>query len=199
MNKKPVHVRAGRRFCMKKTIPLLVAAICLFVGACRTQPTYDRNDPNQDYERFLNSHVFAACENVGQFSARYSLADLLQRPQNDSAYYKVRFINGPCKGVKAQTTSVILKTQPIENASLIETGTLVLRNYDNPKDPQDATVTSHWNVGVVLDTSRAKKGILDVGFPRDRNDFFPARESVYVHNLRLITQPTVKDVRHFIH
>ena len=53
-------------------------------------------------------------------------------------------------------------------------------------------------MGVVLGTDRARKGILDIGFPRDHNDFFPARESVYVHNLRTIEQPAFKDIRNFI-
>lgn len=183
---------------MNKYTAVVGAVLCLALSACRTQPAYDRNDPNQDYERFINSHVFAACQAVGKPYARYSLAQLLQRPQDDSPYYKIRFVNGPCKGTTAWTTQVILQTQPVEDATLIETGTLVLRNFDNPKQPYDKSLTDHWNVGVVLDNERAKKGILDVGFPRDRNDFFPARESVYSHNLRTITKPVLKDVRQFV-
>ena len=41
-------------------------------------------------------------------------------------------------------------------------------------------------------------GILDVEFPRDRNDFMPAREGAYVHNVRYITKPDVQDVRTFL-
>lgn len=184
---------------MKKYAILLAGVLCLALSACRTQSAYDRNDPDQDYERFINSHVFAACEAVGQPYARYSLAELLKRPQQDNPYYKIRFINGPCKGSTVWTPHVILKTQPVEDATLIQTGTLVLRNFDNPKNPQDKSITSHWNVGVVLGTDRAKKGILDIGFPRDKNDFFPARESIYAHNLRTIMEPVTQDVRHFIH
>ena len=94
-------------------------------------------------------------------------------------------------------THIITKTRPIEDAALIETGTMVIRNFDNPKQ-QDKNITDHWNVGVVLATDRAKKGILAIGFPRDSNDFFPARESVYVHNVRTIEQPAFKDIRNFI-
>lgn len=173
-------------------------ALCLCIGACRKQTTYDRNDPNQDYERFINSHVFAACEAVGHPYARYSLAELLQRPANDSPYYKVAFINGPCKGVTALTTDVILKTRPVDDASLVPTGTTVLRNFDNPREPYNKDITDHWNIGVVMGNKRSDKGILDLGFPRDRNDFFPSRESVYVHNVRYIISPKAKDVRKFL-
>ena len=51
---------------------------------------------------------------------------------------------------------------------------------------------------LIMGTSRAKQGIIDLGFPRDRNDFFPARESVYAHNVRYIISPKGKDVRKFI-
>lgn len=183
---------------MKKYAVLAGILLCLTLVSCRKQTTYDRNDPNQDYERFINSHIFAACEAVGTPHARYSLAELLQRPADNSPYYKVSFINGPCKGVTAWTTDVILKTRPIDDAALIPTGTLVLRNFDNPKEPYNKDITDHWNTAVVMGNDRAKKGIIDLGFPRDRNDFFPARESAYVHNVRTVVSPKVKDVRKFI-
>ena len=181
---------------MNKWIFPLVFCAGLLATACHKN-TYDRNDPEQSYERFINSHVFAACEAYEKPYARYSLANLLRRPTDNSPYYKIKFINGPCKGITVETTHVITKTNPIEDASLVETGTMVLRNFDNPKQ-QDKNLTDHWNVGVVLGTDRARKGILDIGFPRDHNDFFPARESVYVHNLRTIEQPAFKDIRNFI-
>lgn len=183
---------------IKKYTLLLSILLCLSVSACRKQTTYDRNDPQQDYERFINSHVFAACEAVGKPYARYSLAQLLQRPANNSPYYKLTFVNGPCKGSTVWTTDVVLKTQPIEDASLIEPGMMVMRNFDNPKEPYNKDITDHWNKAVVMGTDRAKKGIIDLGFPRDRNDFFPARESAYTHNVRVITSPQAKDVRQFI-
>ena len=172
--------------------------MCLSLCACRKQVEYDRNDPYQDYERFINSHVFAACEFVGKPYARYSLAELLQKPSHNSPYYKISFINGPCKGSTVWTTEVITKTQPVEDAALLETGTVVLRNFDNPKEPYNKDLTDHWNPAVVVGTSRAGKGIVDLGFPRDRNDFFPARESVYTHNVRVVVKPDLKDVRKFI-
>lgn len=182
---------------MKKWMIPFILCACLALTACHQKNTYDRNDPDESYERFINSHVFAACEAYEKPYARYSLAELLQRPSNDSPAYKIKFINGPCKGVRVWTTHVITKTRPIDDATLIETGTPVLRNFDNPKQ-LDKNLTDHWNVGVVVGTERAQKGILDVGFPRDGNDFFPARESVYAHNLRVIEQPAFKDIRNFI-
>ena len=181
---------------MKKWIVPFVFCMCLLASACHKNK-YDRQDPNQSYERFINSHVFAACEQYTKPYARYSLAELIQRPANNSSYYKIKFINGPCKGLSVWTTHVITKTRPVEDATLVETGTMVIRNFDNPKQ-QDINLTDHWNVGVVLGTDRAQKGILDIGFPRDKNDFFPARESVYVHNVRTIEKPAFKDIRNFI-
>lgn len=181
----------------KKYVILAGLVLCLSFAACH-KTTYDRNDPNQDYERFINSHVFAACEAVGRPYARYSLAKLLQRPANNSSDYKITFVNGPCKGVTVWTTEVITKTAPVDDAQLVPTGTIVLRNFDNPKEPYDKDVTDHWNTAVVVGNDRAKQGILDLGFPRDSNDFFPSRESVYAHNVRYIVSPKGKDIRNFI-
>ena len=184
---------------MKKFAVWALVIAGLFTLSCRKN-TYDRFDPNQDYERFINAHVFAACEFIDKPYARYSLADVLQRPGDNPAYedyYKVKFINGPCKGITVWTKYLILKTSPIEDASLLKPGTLVIRNFDNPSK-QDIYQTGHWNLAVVMGTDRAKKGIVDLGFPRDRNDFFPARESVYVHNVRYVVKPALKDVRNFI-
>lgn len=184
---------------IKKYVILAGFVLCLSLTACRKQAQYDRYDPAQDYERFINSHIFAACEAVGQPYARYSLAKLLQRPSDNYSAYKIKFTNGPCKGVTVWTTDVILKTSPVDDAALVPTGTLVLRNFDNPKEPYNKDITDHWNVGVVMGNNRAKQGVIDLGFPRDRNDFFPARESVYTHNTRYILSPKAKDVRKFMH
>ncbi len=183
---------------MKKNwILALLALGGLTLAACRHKMP-ERYDPNQSYERFLNTHVFAKCEAVNTPNARYSLANVLKRPEHDMDYYKVQFINGPCKGVAVWTRDLILKTAPVEDTSAIPTGTVVLRNFDNPKEPFNKDITDHWNAAVVLSTDRADHGILDVGFPRDRNDFFPARESIYLHNIRLIKKPILKDIRQFI-
>lgn len=184
---------------MKKFAVWALVALNLFTLSCRKNK-YDRFDPNQDYERFINAHVFAACEFVDKPYARYSLAEVIQRPGDNRSYadyYKVKFINGPCKGVSVWTPYVILKTRPVEDPSLLQTGMWVIRNYDNPTQP-DIYQTDHWNLGVILGTDRIKKGIVDVGFPRDRNDFFPARESVRTHNIRTLVKPVLKDVRTFV-
>lgn len=183
---------------IKKYTVFILVLCCLAGGACRKQQS-DRYDPQQTYERFINSHVFAACEAVGTPQARYSLATVLQRPQEyNSPYYKIRFVNGPCKGAVVWTKELIRKTSPVEDASVIPTGTVVLRNFDNPKNPYDKDITDHWNLAVVVGKERADKRILDLGFPRDKNDFFPARESIYMHNIRLPAQPAPKDIRQFI-
>ena len=185
---------------MKKIAVWMLIITGLFTVSCRKNNTYDRFDPNQDYERFINSHVFAACEFVDKPYARYSLANIVARPGDNSAYedyYKVKFINGPCKGVAVWTPFIILKTRPVEDPSLLQTGTWVIRNYENPKT-HDLYQTDHWNLGVVVGTSRAKKGIVDIAFPRDKNDFFPARESVRIQNVRTVVKPALKDVRTFI-
>ena len=183
---------------IKKLFVVGLVLSSIVIAGCRRQPQTQRYNPNQTYERFINSHVFAACENVGTPQARYSLASLLQRPQDDRGYYKVKFINGPCKGVSVWTTEVIRRTSPVEDTSSLPTGTVVLRNFDNPKEPFNKDLTDHWNLAVIVGTERADRGILDLGFPRDRNDFFPARESIYLHNIRLISNSTQKDIRQFI-
>ena len=185
---------------IKKCVLLAGVILCFSLGACHKQQVeYDRNDPEQEYERFLNSHVFAACEAVGSPHARYSLAELQKRPADNDPRYKITFINGPCKGVTAWTTDVIVKTRPVEDSSLVTPGTLVIRNFYNPAEPYNKDLTDHWNTAVVMDTPQTKKGRINLGFPRDRNDFFPAREGIYVHNVRYIIEPQLKDVRQFIY
>ncbi len=174
----------------------LVFAYCV-AGCAHTSSPYDREDPDQDYERYINSHVFAACSDIGKPYAAYSLAQLNKRPDNDNPYYKVTFFNGPCKGKVLWTKDVIVKTEPVDGGYL-PTGTVVLRNYQNPAQPEDKTKTDRWHKAVVLSTQRQKDGIVELGFPRDKNDFNPARESVYIHNIRYIKEPAVKDVRTFL-
>ena len=183
---------------IKKYAVLLLVVGSVFLAGCHKKQG-DRYDPQQTYERFIISHVFAACEAIGTPQARYSLATVMQRPQEyNSPYYKIRFVNGPCKGTIVWTKELIRKTSPVEDASMIPTGTVVLRNFNNPKDPYNKDITDHWNLAVVVGKERADKRILDLGFPRDRNDFFPARESIYMHNIRLVDTPARQDIRRFI-
>ncbi len=184
---------------MKKLLGLLLLCGCIALTACHNKKSpYNRTDAKQDYEYFIRNHVFAACLNEEQPYALYSMADLRERPSNNDPRYKVTFINGPCKGKTIWTTHVILKTEPAEGG-LLPTGTILLRNYHNPKEPFDKEKTDRWHVGIVSDNSRVDKGIVDLVFPRDSNDFLPARESVYLHNTRFVIMPEVKDVRTFIH
>lgn len=183
---------------MKKLLGLLLLSTLIFVAGCHEekQSPYNRTS-NDDYEVFLSKHIFAACQNVDQPYALYSLAKLKKTPSNNDPRYKVYFVNGPCKGQTVWTTHVILKTEPV-GAEKLPTGTLVLRNYHNPAEPFDQEQTDRWHVGIVSNTSRTDKNIVDLVFPRDRNDFNPARESIYLHNVRYILSPEVKDVRTFI-
>lgn len=183
---------------MRKFVCIFCVFAAVLVTGCQTQSSpYDREDPNQEYERYINTHVFAACTDIAKPYATYSLAQLNKEPSNDSPYYKVTFINGPCKGKVLWTKDVIMKTEPVESGFL-EVGSVVLRNYHNPVQPDDKDQTDRWHKAVVTDTSRQNKGIVTLGFPRDKNDFNPARESVYIHNVRYILEPQVKDIRTFL-
>ena len=183
---------------MKKLLGLFLFSALLLAG-CRTQQTspYNRN-ADDDYEVFLSKHIFAACQNETKPYALYSLAKLKKTPSDNDPRYKVHFVNGPCKGQTVWTTYVILKTAPV-GAESLPRGTVLLRNYRNPKDPFDQEQTDRWHVGIVSDNSRLNQNIVDLGFPRDAHDFNPAREAVYLHNVRYILQPEIKDVRTFVH
>ena len=182
----------------KHLILLLLCTAGLLVGChMRKESAYNRSTED-DYERFLSKHIFAACAQEGSPNALYSLAKLLKRPANDDPHYKVSFINGPCKGKTIWTTHVILKTEPLATGNL-PLGTAVLRNYWNPKEPFNQEKTDRWHVGIVSNTSRINKGIIDLSFPLDAHDFNPAREGVYLHNVRYVVTPEIKDVRTFIH
>ena len=184
---------------MKKLLGLLFVSSFVLLAGCHQQKEspYNRTNPNQDYERLLNTHIFAACQNAGKPYATYSLATLNKRPSNDDPRYKVTFFNGPCEGETIWPTDVLLKTAAV-GAEPLPKGTVLLRNFWNPKDPYDQEKADRWHKGVVSSSERLNKGIVDMEFPRDRNDFMPAREGVYLHNVRYIVQPEVKDVRTFL-
>ncbi len=185
---------------MKKTIIFVfLFSLMIFIG-CQSEKKespYNRTDDKQDYERLMRTHIFAACENEGAPYALYSLATLNKRPSNDDPRYKVTFFNGPCEGKTIWTTDVLLKTAAVGSEPLPK-GTVLLRNFWNPQKPYDQEKTDRWHKGVVSSSERLNKGIVDMEFPRDRNDFMPAREGVYLHNVRYITQPEVKDIRTFL-
>lgn len=185
---------------MKKLLGFLFVSSLLVLAGCHSQPKespYNRTDNKQDYERLLRIHIFAACENIGKPYATYSLATLNKRPSDDNPYYKVTFFNGPCKGKVLWTKDVLLKTAPV-GAEPLPKGTILLRNFWNPQEPYDQEKTDRWHIGVVSSSERLDKGIVDLEFPRDSNDFMPAREGVYLHNVRYITKPEVQDIRTFL-
>lgn len=183
---------------MKKLFYLSLLGLLVIATGCHSRKSpYDRT-PQDDYEKFLSKHIFAACANVGKPYEMYSLAKLKKRPAKDDPRYKITFVNGPCKGKTVWTTHVILKTEPIEGGELPR-GTALLRNYWNPVEPFDQEKTDRWHIGIVSNNSRVNQGIVDLEFPRDKNDFNPAREGIYVHNARYVVSPRIKDVRTFIH
>ncbi|MBO7190765.1 MAG: hypothetical protein J6V32_01460 [Elusimicrobiaceae bacterium] len=184
---------------MKKSIILFTLCTLALLAGCHSRKSpYNRISNSEDYEQFLGKYVFAACENIEQPNALYSLATLLKRPANNDPRYKIKFENGPCKGKTVWTTHVIVKTEPLGGGELPR-GTVLLRNYWNPKEPFNQEKTDRWNVGIVTGNTRLNKGIVDMSFPRDAHDFNPAREGVYTHNARFIVVPEIKDVRTFIH
>lgn len=177
---------------------VLLLSVALAGCHSRKESPYNR-DANNDYELFLSKHIFAACQNVNEPFALYSLAKLNKSPSNNDPHYKVTFVNGPCKGQTVWTTHVILKTEPVSPSETLPRGTALLRNYWNPKEPFNQEKTDRWHIGIVSNNERVSQGIVDLAFPRDRNDFAPAREGIYLHNVRYVVSPEIKDVRTFIH
>ena len=72
-----------------------------------------------------------------------------------------------------------------------------MRDYNNPRElSSDTSALGHWNRAVVYDTSRLQKeGVVELEFPRDKNDFMAAREFIYVQNIRYIEKPQQKPLR----
>lgn len=184
---------------MKKFACLLVLACAVLAAGChhKKEEPYNRSDYKKEYERLLRTHVFAACISVGKPYATYSLADLNRKPVDNDPRYKVTFINGPCEGKTVFTKDVIVKTQSVD-AGLLPKGTVVLRNYWNPRTPYDTDRTDRWHKGVVYSTANIDKGVVELEFPRDRNDFMASRENVLLHNVRYIVKPETKDVRTYL-
>ena len=183
---------------MKKIFCLFVFCALLSAMGCASKKPYNRTSDKEDFERFLQRYVFAACTNYTQPYATYSLAHLHKKVSSDGKLYKVTFENGPCKGNTVITPYVITKTEPMTTGD-VPLGTVVLRNYWNPREPFDREKLDRWNLGVVTSTSRINKGIIDISFPRDKQDFNPAREGIFLHNVRYVKSPEVKDIRTFIH
>ena len=182
---------------MKKFFSLVVVFALLSAVGCASKKSYNRTSDKEDFERFLQRYVFAACSDYTQPYATYSLARLHKKISADEQLYKVTFENGPCKGNTVVTPYVITKTEHMTTGD-VPLGTVVLRNYWNPREPFNREKLDHWNIGVVSSTSRINQGIIDLSFPRDKQDFNPAREGIFLHNVRYIKAPEIKDVRTFI-
>ncbi len=183
---------------MKKWIfPCLVLLVITCVAGCHSakeDAPYERATVDT-YERNFTSNIFAACQQEGSFYATYSLARLVSKPTEKHPCYKVTFVNGPCKGKTIYTNDIIEKTSPIDGG-ILQKGEVVLRNYYNPRKlDKDTEKLDHWNKGIVYDTSRLDKGVVELEFPVDKNDFMATREFIFVQNIRYIQKPQAKDPR----
>ena len=183
---------------MKKQLLLIgLLSLCMLAGCHHNtkEEPYNRHAQADEYERNFRSNIFASCLLEGKFDAMYSLAHLDAKPTKCNPRYKVTFVNGPCKGKTIFTTDVIEKTAPIDGGQLVK-GDVVLRNYWNPrKQINDTDSLDRWHRGVVYDTSRADKGIIELEFPHDKNDFMAPREFIFLHNVHNIQKPVSKDPR----
>ena len=174
---------------------LLAAGVLCGCHTEKEEAPYNRQAEADGYERNFRSNVFASCSNEGKFYSTYSLARINAKPTQCDSRYKVTFLNGPCKGKTIFTEDVIEKTAPIDGGILLK-GEVVLRDFNNPRKlDKDTEKLGHWNRGVVYDTSRLEEGVVELEFPRDRNDFMATREFVYIQNVRYIQKPAAKDPR----
>lgn len=185
---------------MKKFI-LPVCLLLVLACGChqeKQEAPYNRASASNDYERTFRNHIFASCIDTGKFYATYALAHVDAKPTECDPRYKVTFVNGPCKGKTILTEDVIVKTSPIGGGQLVK-GDVVLRDFWNPKKhPTNIEDMDRWNRGVVYDTSRREKGVIELEFPRDRNDFMATREFIFLQNIRYIEKPEPKDPRIFL-
>lgn len=181
---------------MKKIIlPLLLLTFCLAACHHEKEEPYNRQFTADTYERNFRDNVFAACLNPNKPYATYSLARIKRKPTECDPRYKVTFLNGPCDGKTIFTEDVILKTSPVGGGQLIK-GDVVLRDFWNPRKlNKDTAELNRWQKGVVYDTSRMDQGVVELEFPRDKNDFMAAREFIFLHNIRYIHKPEQKDPR----
>lgn len=184
---------------MKKMILPVVFLLAALAGCHQEKKEdpapYNRAFRADSYERNFSSHIFAACLSEGKPYATYSLARLNRKPTECDPRYKVTFANGPCEGKTIFTTDVIEKTAPVGGGRLVK-GDVVLRDYWNPRKlDKDTARLDRWNRGVVYDTSRMDEGVVELEFPRDKNDFMAAREFIFLHNVRYIQKPEKKEPR----
>ena len=181
---------------MKKIILPLLFILAFTVGCHQTKEApYNRHAEADTYERNFRNHVFAACLNPGKPYATYSLARVKRKPTECDPRYKITFTNGPCEGKTVFVTDIIHQTSPVGGGQL-QKGEVVLRDYWNPRKlDKDGSKLDRWQKGIVYDTSRMEEGVVELEFPRDKNDFMAAREFIFLHNVRYIQKPQVKDPR----
>lgn len=180
---------------MKTWVSFLLLAAFAFATGCKSPSPYDRTEEEMSFDRYMAKYIFAACGSTGKPYALYSLAHLDRKPVGRDPRYKVTFVNGPCQGKVGLTSDVITKTLPYGGEPL-KKGTVVIRNFWNPKEPSSTKAIERWHKAVVYNADDVEtKGTVVLEFPRDKNDFMAARENIFVHNIRYIVKPQVKDPR----
>ena len=187
---------------MKKYFKILfVITLSAFTFGCGGDETHIKYWDEDGYlikDYLLDDEILAANKNDNNFYSEYSIAEILEYPDpDDEEYeYKVEFRVGELEGETHWTEDVILESTPAFSGELRK-GMVVLRNYWNPSD-NTRVRTDRWHKAVVYDLSRIKKGIVTLEFPRDHNDFIAAKESIYLHNIRAIRKPRMRDPRRFL-
>lgn len=183
---------------MKKfLIPLIL--VCMFTIFCgcssNVEEPYNRNH-KLSYERKLRKAVFIPFMYEDKFYAYYALGKRLAGPDKDGVY-KVQFLNGPREGEVLYTKNILVTTYA-SNGYDLQKGMVVLVNHWNPKKHDDNTRVDMWRKGVVNSLSELDKNKVMLEFPHDKNDFMATKEVFDLSNVRIITNPEVKDIRIFL-
>lgn len=180
---------------------LAVLAVTILISACaapqkETAEPYNRTGSRQEQESVFRNKVFAAYSGEGQFYANYALAELVTQTSDKEGKFTVRFTAGPRKGAAHKTRDIIFKTAPADLEN-VRKGKVVIRDFWSPANSADSKY-DRWNKAVIQDVSKIAEGKIVVEFPRDTNDFIATKETIYTRNVRVVTDPELKDPRTFI-
>lgn len=182
---------------LKKILFILLAFG--FVSCAQNRPTdepYNRYGSRQAREAVFRYSVFAAYEAAGQLYANYAMAELVDKAPDEKGFYTVRFTDGPYNGAVMKTRDVILKTLPASEQTL-RRGVVVIRDFWASRK-EDERRYDKWNKAVVSDVSAVADGKVMLEFPRDPNDFMANKETVYLHSVRVVVSPALRDPRTYL-
>lgn len=179
--------------------------LCLvLVFACSSARKETADGPADEYFRFgskqerenpYRGKVFAAYRNDGLFYSVYALAELQSIDTDREGRYPVVFLGGPQKGKKVYVKDIIFKSRFAEPHEL-KKGQVVLRDFNNPRDGNNKT--DRWNKVVIYNTDKIEDGVVSIEIPHDKNDFMATRETIFISNVRIVTDPVLKDPRVWI-